>query len=49
VAIGKTPVQLELEVNYYIDQPDAFGPKWMVGLNITPVVDNVINEWIHGK
>ena len=49
VAIGKTPVQLELEINYYIDQPDAFGPKWMVGLNITPVVDNVINDWIRGK
>jgi len=49
VAVGKTPVQIELEINYYIDQPDAFGPQWMVGLNITPVVDNVINDWIRGK
>jgi len=46
---GKTPVKLELEINYYIEQPDAFGPEWMVGFNVTPVVPNIFNEWIHGK
>ncbi len=49
VAIGSTPVQFELEVNYYVEQPDEFGPEWMVGFNITPVVPNFINSWIRGK
>lgn len=43
---GKTPVKLQLEVNYYVEQPDAFGPEWMVGLNITPVVPNFIEKAI---
>jgi hypothetical protein len=47
--IGKTPVNFEVEVNYYVDQPDAFGPEWMIALNITPIVPNVINNWIRGK
>ena len=45
---GNTPVKLELEVNYYVERPDAFGPRWMIGLNITPVVPNFINNWIRG-
>ena len=49
VSWGKLPVKIELEVNYYVDQPDAFGQEWMVGLNITPVVPNFINNWIRGK
>jgi hypothetical protein len=44
--IGGLPVKLELEANYYIEQPDAFGPQWMIGLNITPVVPNFIESWI---
>ena len=46
---GKTPLKLELEVNYYVEQPDAFGPKWMVGFNVTPVVSNFIEKWIRGN
>ena len=45
---GNTPVKLELEANYYVEQPDAFGPEWMIGFNITPVVPNVIETWIKG-
>ncbi len=48
VKAGKMPVKLELEVNYYVEQPDAFGPEWMVSFNITPVVPNVIEGWIKG-
>ena len=44
---GKTPVKLEVEINYYVEQPDLFGPKWMIGFNITPVVKNIFNEWVH--
>ena len=45
---GKMPVKLELELNYYVEQPDPFGPEWMIGVNITPVVPNFINNWIRG-
>ena len=46
---GNTPLKLELDVNYYVEQPDAFGPEWMIGFNITPVVPNFINNWIRGN
>lgn len=42
---GSTPVKLELEVNYYVERPDPFAAKWMIGLNVTPVVPNKIQEW----
>lgn len=46
---GNTPVKLAVELNYYVKQPDLFGPRWMIGLNITPVVPNFIESWIRGK
>jgi len=49
VHFGSTPVKLELEANYYVEQPDAFGPRWMIGFNITPVVSNFIESWIKGS
>lgn len=48
VKMGQTPVKLELEINYFVDQPDAFGPEWMIGFNVTPVVNNFIESWIKG-
>jgi len=45
--IGTMPLKLALEVNYYVEQPDVFGPQWMIGFNVTPVVKNVFNEWLH--
>lgn len=42
VTIGNTPVKLALEANYYVQRPDQFGPQLMIGLNITPVVDNFL-------
>ena len=44
---GTTPVKLEVEINYCVEQPDALGPKWMVDFNVTPVVSNVVEEWIN--
>ncbi len=47
LTVGKTviwkgrPWKLGVEVNYFVDQPDAFGPEWMFGINIAPVVENV--------
>jgi len=51
VNAGKTvffngrPWKLSVELNYYVDQPDAFGPEWMLGLNIAPVVRNGMASW----
>ncbi len=48
LSIGKTvilngkPWKLGAEINYYLDKPDAFGAEWMVGINITPVMENVL-------
>jgi hypothetical protein len=49
VMFGKMPVKIELETNYYIVQPDLFGPEWLIGINITPVVPNFIESWIKGR
>lgn len=44
--IGKTviwngrPWKLSVEVNYYAEKADTFGPEWMIGINIAPVVKN---------
>ncbi len=48
---GKTVImngrawKLAAEVNYYVKQPDAFGPEWFIGFNVTPVVENVFARW----
>lgn len=42
VQVGNTPVKLALEANYYVQRPDAFGPRVMIGFNITPVVPNTL-------
>jgi len=49
VMICGKPWQFEIEVNYYVDQPDAFGPEWMIGLNVSPIVNNFIANLIKGK
>jgi len=48
VKFGAMPLKLALEVNYYVEKPDAFGPEWMVSFNITPVVPNIIDQWVKG-
>lgn len=48
VIIGKTPWRFGLEANYYVERPDAFGPEWMIGINITPVVPNFVESWVKG-
>ena len=41
------PWKVGAEINYYVDQPDAFGPEWMFGINISPVVENVFASWFN--
>ena len=38
--IGGTPVKVRLEGQYFIEQPDTFGPDWGLVLTITPVIKN---------
>jgi hypothetical protein len=49
VILGKLPLKLALEGNYYVEKADALGPGWMIGFNIAPVVPNVVAEWLGGK
>jgi hypothetical protein len=49
VMAGKMPVKLEAELNYYVAQPDPFGPEWMLGINIGPVVPNIFDRWIKSR
>jgi len=41
---GKTPWKYQVEANYYVEQPDAFGPQVMIGFSISPVVKNPFQE-----
>lgn len=36
--VGKTPLKFSLQYWYYVESPDAFGPKHQVRLQIAPVV-----------
>jgi len=40
VMLGGRPWKLSFEINYYVEQPDTFGPEWMIGFNVAPVVKN---------
>ncbi|MBT4520336.1 MAG: hypothetical protein HOC23_10050 [Halieaceae bacterium] len=42
VIMGGRPWKLSAEINYFVDQSDAFGPEWMVGINVAPVVENFL-------
>ena len=37
---GAMPVKLQAQVQYYVEQPDAFGPQWLLKFTVTPVVKN---------
>jgi hypothetical protein len=45
VQIGKTPVKLSVEANYYVESSETFGQDWFVGFNISPVVENFVEGW----
>lgn len=49
VQIGKLPVRFQLEADYYVARNNAFADEWLIGLNVTPVVPNFINNWIRGN
>jgi hypothetical protein len=45
----KLTMKVALEGNYYAEKPDSLGSKWMVGLNLTPVLSNMIAKWLGGN
>ena len=45
VIAGGQPWKLSMEVNYFVEQAEAFGPEWMIGFNVSPVVENVLASW----
>ncbi|MBK5097196.1 MAG: hypothetical protein JJE01_05375 [Gemmatimonadetes bacterium] len=47
VPLGGTAWKLSLEVNYYVEKADAFGPAWMVGFNVTPVLKNYLASFLN--
>lgn len=48
--VGKTmifnnrPWKFSFEANYYIEKADPFGPDWMIGFSVGPVVKNVLAD-----
>jgi hypothetical protein len=51
LTIGKTviwggrPWKLGVEFNYFVEKSDQFAQEWFIGINITPVVSNVLADW----
>jgi hypothetical protein len=49
--VGKTfiingrPWDFSVDLNYYVERPDAIAPEWMVGFNVAPVVENIFARW----
>jgi hypothetical protein len=39
-ALGNTTVKFQAQVQYFVEQPDAFGPEWLLKFSVTPVVKN---------
>lgn len=43
------PWKLSVEINYFVGQPDAFGPEWFIAFSVAPVVENVLASWFQKK
>jgi len=45
VMISGRPWKLAVEMDYYVEKPDTFGPEYRISFNITPVVKNALASW----
>lgn len=45
VMFGTRPWKLGVELNYYVEKSDTFGPDFGISFNITPVVKNGMASW----
>ncbi len=39
---GDRPWKFQGQIQYFVEQPDIFGPEWMFKLTITPVIKNTL-------
>ena len=46
VILNERPWKIGIEINYFLQQPDLFGPEWFLGLNVAPVVENALASWL---
>ena len=44
VKIGRLPVKIQAEYNYYVVNPKSFGPRHLFTLKITPVIPTLIKK-----
>ncbi len=42
--LGGRPWKFSAQVQYFVEQPDAFGPDWLLKFTITPVVQNKLAD-----
>jgi len=49
VVLGGRPWKFELQLDYYLTQEKAFGPQWLVSINVTPVVSNFFENMFKSK
>lgn len=42
--LGKTPLKLGAEFQYYLVTPDSLGPQWLLTISATPVFKNPFNK-----
>jgi hypothetical protein len=42
VILSERPWKLSMEINYFPERADAFGPEWLIGFNVAPVVENAL-------
>jgi hypothetical protein len=42
--LGPMPIKFDLQVQYYPVRPDAYGPKWNIQLQITPILPALIKR-----
>jgi len=38
--LGKMPLKMDMELQYYVISPDALGPQWLLSFSIAPVFGN---------
>lgn len=43
--IGDTPWRFQVELQYYIEQPDSFGSEWSLTFDFRPVIQNPVLKW----
>ena len=44
VILSGRPWKLSAEINYFVEQPDAFGPRWFFGVSLAPVIENPLSK-----